>query len=161
MTSIAAMQDVPRAQRRVPSDLFGHLDVTDEQILSFAEGLLGFPTCTQWVLVDGVRAGTAWLQSADQPSLAFLLVDPFVLFEGFTADLDANEVRRLGANAPSELAVFSIVTLPGADREDATANLQGLVVINVRSRRGAQVLTGDGRWAVRQPLALASLKASS
>jgi len=158
MTPLQALQERHDAIHRVRTDLFGPLHLADEQIVHFDDGVPGFAQCKRWVLIDGAKGGTAWLQSADNPALAFLLVDPFVVFEGFTADVGPHEVRRLGAIDPSQLAVFSIVTLPQKGQDDATANLQAPVVINVRSRKGAQVLLGDGPWQVRQPLSLSSLR---
>jgi flagellar assembly factor FliW len=143
---------IEAARRTVSSVLLGALTVTEDQLFTFGDGLLGFPTCREWVLIQGAKAGTAWLQSVDHGALAFLLVDPFVMFEGYSAELSPAEVRRLEASDPSHLAVFAIVTLPASRSESATANLQGPVVVNVRDRRGAQVVLSEGPWSVRQAL---------
>ncbi|MFI5309589.1 MAG: flagellar assembly protein FliW [Gemmatimonadales bacterium] len=140
------------SRRIVPTKLFGSLDVGDDQIIVLPEGMFGFPSCREWVLIDGARPGTAWLQSAENAALAFLLVDPFVLFDGFSADLATTDLRRLRADDPSQIAVFAIVTLPAGRGGEATANLQGPVVINVHERLGAQVVVESSRWAVRQAL---------
>ena len=139
----------------VGSDLLGTLHVTDSQVLLFANGIAGFPDCTRWILIDGERPGTAWLQSADMCSLAFLLVDPFLFFDGFSVDLSPHDARRVWADDASQLAVFAIVTFPASTTDPATANLQGPIVINVARRRAAQIVLNDGPWGVRQPIQLA------
>lgn len=138
----------------VSSDLFGALRVTEEQVLFFEHGIAGFADCTRWILVDGTRPGTAWLQSADVSTLAFLLVDPFVFFDGFSVELSPLDIRRLRADDATQLAVFAIVTFPASRGTPATANLQGPIVINVAKRRAAQIVLGDGPWSVRQPFQL-------
>jgi flagellar assembly factor FliW len=154
MTS-TAMPASPR--RTIATELFGTLDVAGQQVLEFAEGILGFPACKQWVLIDGSKPGTAWLQSLDHGPLAFLLIDPFQHFEGFSADLGAEDTRRIDAADASKVVLFAIVTLPASKQEQATANLQGPIVINVEARRGAQLVLSDSRWSIRQPFAMEKL----
>jgi flagellar assembly factor FliW len=132
--------------------LFGQIDIQEEQLLEFREGLLGFSLCKRWLLIGGKKPGTAWLQSADHGALAFMLIDPFVAFDGYTAHLGQPEIEQLDASDPSHIAVFAIVTLPSSEAPELTANLRGPVVINVRARLGAQIVASEGPWSVRQPL---------
>ena len=145
------------AVRHIETKLFGALDFSDEQLLTFDEGPLGFPACKEWILLTGATAGTAWLQSAEHAPLAFLLVDPFVAFDGYEVNLSPVELGRLGATRASDLAVFAIVTLPDSREAPVTANLLGPVVINVHGRCGAQVVTSSDRWTVKESFALGAL----
>jgi flagellar assembly factor FliW len=144
----------------IPSYLFGAIPAPADRVLYFDAGILGFPTHRRWLLLEGARPGTAWLQSADQDTLAFMLVDPFVVFDAFTVDLTQNELRRLDAANPSDVLVFSLVTLPLTTDASATANLQGPLVINVRARRGVQMIIEGNRWRVREPFAITALPAA-
>lgn len=137
--------------------LFGPIDVQEQEVLEFRDGLLGFSLFRRWLLIEGKKPGTAWLQSADHGALAFMLVDPFQAFDGYTAHLGPAEIERLGAQDPSLIAVFAIVTLPSEDAPEATANLRGPVVINVSARVGAQIVASEGTWSVRQPLPATAL----
>ncbi|MHB1310472.1 MAG: flagellar assembly protein FliW [Gemmatimonadaceae bacterium] len=145
----------------VRSELFGPLQVTDDQVLQFKDGIVGFAECTQWILIAGERPGTAWLQSIDVAALAFLLIDPFIFFDGFSVDISPLDVRRLRAIDATQLAVFAIVTFPAARTDVSTANLQGPIVINTTQRCGAQIVLGDGPWEVRHPFQLLSPAARS
>lgn len=148
----------PLASYRVlESELFGPLEITDADLIEFSDGLLGFPECRSWALLLGTKSGVAWLQSADHSRLIFLLVDPFVFFDGYSADLADGELRRLHAKDAGEISVFAIVTLPIGGDDTCTANLQGPVVMNMSARRGVQVVLGEGPFGVRSPIALSSL----
>lgn len=150
--SLAMPADPTGARRSIPTELFGPLELADQQILEFPSGIFGFPACHHWTLIEGARRGTAWLQSVDHSALAFLLVDPFVYFDGFTAELSPTELRSLDAQDPGQIAVFAIVTLPRRREDTPTANLQGPLVINVVARRGTQVILGETAWGVQQDL---------
>lgn len=145
------------ARVTVPSDLFGPLQVSTDELVHFREGLLGFPQCQTWALLRGTKPGTAWLQSAEHSALVFLLIDPFVFFDGFTADLSESELRRLNAHSAASIAVFAIVSLPGGAQEECTVNLQGPIVLNAAERCGIQVVLGEGPFDVRTPIALSAL----
>lgn len=155
-TSIPATLSMPLGVT-VSSDLLGPLHVADDQIIVFEAGIAGFRQCTRWILIDGERSGTAWLQSVDQGSLAFLLVDPFLFFDGYSVDLSPTDARRVQAEDAAQLAVFAIVTITAKSSDVATANLQGPIVINVARRRAAQLVLSDGPWGVRQPFHLLPL----
>jgi flagellar assembly factor FliW len=131
--------------------------VSEARLVHFDQGLLGFPGCTRWIVLDGARAGLSWLQSAEHAALAFLLLEPAVVFDAFTMDIPAGVVRALGAEHAEHLAVFAIVTLE-AGGTTATANLQGPLLMNLRSRRGAQVVMPDSPWGLHEPVPPALLR---
>ncbi len=141
-------------RRRVRSQLLGDLVVDESAILEFPDGLFGFASCREWVLVAAGRPGWCWLHSTDHPALAFLLADPFDAFPAFSVELTAHDLTVLGAARATEVAVFAIVTLPRGVDEPLTANLQGPVAIALPSRRGRQLALGDARFGARAPLAL-------
>lgn len=140
------------------SHLFGELEVGDDQLLAMPDGLFGFPTCTSFALLPAGRDGFFWLQSLKEPTVAFLIVDPFMYFEGYSVDLAAPILQRLGTSEPSQVNVFAIVTLPSG-KEEATANLQGPLVFNVVSRQGFQAVIQDSEFGTRERVPRESLAA--
>ena len=61
--------------------------------------------------------------------------------------LSINE--ELDIQAPGELALFVIVTIPAGSPQDMTANLLGPVVLNHRSRRAKQLVLDDRLYSHR------------
>jgi flagellar assembly factor FliW len=135
----------------ITSDILGTLTADSSSVLTFPKGLLGFPECRSFVLLPSERTHVYWLQSVEYSSLAFLLVDPFVFFEGYTLDLGATDLQPA---SPDEVSVLAIVTLPGAHGELPTANLQGPVVIHTRLGEGSQVVLAESRWGIRESFTL-------
>lgn len=136
--------------RRVRTPL-GEVAVPETQVLHFAQGLLGFPRFTQWVLLAGEASDQVWLQSVEEPGLALLLVDPFVNFDGFAIDVPAPAVSALDATQSDEVLVFAPVTL-GANGKPSTANLRGPILINWNTHRGLQLIVDGGPWSVREEI---------
>lgn len=127
---------------------YGAMDIDERQVITFPRGLLGFEACHQWALLDSSQPPFYWLQSLDDPGLAFIMIDPFSFRPDYELDLGLADQQDLDAPAPEDLLLFAIVTIPQEPRQ-MTANLQGPVVINRRQRRGIQAIQGDSRWKTR------------
>jgi flagellar assembly factor FliW len=141
---------------QIPSDLLGPLTVGDDEIYAFATGIFGFPECRRFVLVDGGREGLYWLQSAEQASLAFLLVDPFHYQPGYEADLPDADLAHIGVASPESLLVLTIVTL-AKPLQSCTVNLQAPIAFNTQTRQARQVVLAGDRYSVRAPLFLGGI----
>lgn len=150
MTSGALAYSMP-SMITIASDILGTLSVDSNSVLTFPRGILGFPECRSFVLLPSERAHVYWLQSVDYSSLAFLLVDPFIFFEGYTLDLAATDIH---AASPDEVSVLAIVTLPAGPGEPPTANLQGPVVIHTRLGEGTQVVLAESSYGIRESFTL-------
>ena len=142
----------------IQSELLGPLSVSPTEVIGFPAGIFGFPECRSFVLVPATRDGAFWLQSVDYGALAFLLVDPFLFFNGYAVDLPPVDLVRLGTKDPTDVVVLAIVTLPGERSAPCTVNLQGPLVIDLKQRRGHQMVLADGAYGTREPLAAERLR---
>ncbi len=137
---------------RVRSELLGDLDVNADQVITFANGLPGFPEGRQYGLLPTGREGVFWLQSLDFTALSFLLIDPFQFFPDFVIDLSDEEIARIDSREQSEILVLTIVTLGARLDESATANLRAPILFNLKARTAFQSIRADDRFDVRQPI---------
>lgn len=154
MTVPAVRLATPEPPMNVVSSLLGQLDSQADVVMHFPHGVFGFPTCRDWVIADAGRAGLFWLQSTEEEALTFLIADPFVFFPDYTVDLSPGPLKDLGATSPTDVAVFAIITLPGPFDPVPTINLQGPLVLNLRARRGLQLVLQDSPYGVRTEIAL-------
>ena len=141
----------------VSSSLFGEIKVRAQDVLEFPVGLLGFPECRNFALIAGQSNGTYWLQSIEHPVLVFLLVDPFLAFKEYAVDLSPQELASLKIASPEDVAILTIVTLSRSPDESATTNLQGPLVLNLKTRVGKQVTIDKPGFDTRVPVDLRQL----
>jgi flagellar assembly factor FliW len=121
--------------------------------LVFKSGLPGFPgerhfTLVCWGAGDGPYSV---MVDVDQPDVSFLVVPPYVFFPDYEVELDEATVLSLELEDPNEALVLVIVSL-GERAQDATANLLGPLVINLRTNSGAQAVLSDSAFGTRVPL---------
>jgi flagellar assembly factor FliW len=125
---------------------FGQLTVTRGWIITVVDGLLGFPGHTQYVVLnhrDDMEIPFRWLQSVDNPALAFVIIDPWVFKADYAIELPDEVCESLEISAAQSPVIFAIVTVP-LEPVLMTANLQGPIVINFATRKAKQaVLTNS------------------
>jgi flagellar assembly factor FliW len=137
----------------IESERLGDVEVDDSKVMTFADGLLGFPEARRFALVDAGDDGTYfWLQSLDDPQLAFLAAVPWAFFPDYEPELSLSDQEALGIADPSEVLVFCLLTITD---EAVTANLLGPLVVNATSRHGRQIVLDDSNYSARVPLAAA------
>jgi flagellar assembly factor FliW len=125
-----------------------------QPIVTFEQGLIGFPAYRRFLLLPTPHPSVFRLQSLDEPALAFLVADPFPFFKGYGVDLPDTDTKRLGATAPDDVAIFVTVTLSSDPARLSTANLQGPIAVNVRTMQGRQVILIRSGYGVRESIDL-------
>lgn len=126
--------------RTVPTDRFGELTVDEGEIIRFPDGLVGFATFVEAVLIPVDDDGLFfWLQAAHDPALAFLATVPWTFFPDYEPELASSVQDSLGLVEPSDAMVLCLVTIHDEPRR-FTANLLGPVVVNQRTRVARQVV---------------------
>ncbi len=136
----------------IHSTRLGDLDVPDDQIIHFPQGLLGFPEEKVFAFVPYQSDSPfAFLQSVDKPNLAFLAVDPFVYFKDYEFEFDDKFSRELEVSSSDELQIINAVSLIDKP-ENMTANLLAPLVINVKTRQGVQIVLDHSSYTTNHRL---------
>lgn len=131
---------------------FGQIEVQPEQIIVLPDGPLGFPDCTRFTLVDEEKAAPfRMLQSLDNPSLAFVVLDPLVIKKDYYFNVTKDDLKLVKAETTDDLMVYAIVTM-AKELTDVTVNLQGPIVINAKKQIGHQFVLVDSEYNTREPL---------
>jgi flagellar assembly factor FliW len=117
-------------------------------------GILGFEQMKNYLLIANPEEEPfRWLQVKDNASLAFVVIDPFLVIPDYHPDIPQADVECLGLSSPDQASLLNIVTLHGGNR--ATVNLKGPVVVNRITGVGKQVILANAAdFSVQHPLPL-------
>jgi flagellar assembly factor FliW len=138
---------------------FGPVEVQEDRLLHFVDGLVGFPTRQRYALIEtGPQSGFYWLQSVDEATLAFVVTDPRLFVPEYTVAIRAEDGLRLGAGPDDCLQLFAIVNKVD---QVLTANLQGPLLVNPANLRAVQLVLSEKRHTTRHPLLRLPAKAAS
>jgi flagellar assembly factor FliW len=143
---------------KLATKAYGQLEVDERQKITFPQGLFGFESLKEYVLLDAEQQPFYWLQSLDVEQVAFILINPFLFRSDYEMNIDNDELQLIGITDPGKAVIFSIVTI-SPDNAPMTANLQGPLVINRDNRLGIQAVLTDSRWKTKHDI-MAELEAS-
>lgn len=137
---------------RIQTSRFGLIELTTEDMISFPEGILGFGQLRQFVLLDDPNDEIfAWLQSCEEPGIAFPVLEPELFSDGYKPTLAKSDINSLKLESGPAYRMFCIVTIP-KDPTEMTANLKAPIVINIEERIARQCVLQDNSLAIREPI---------
>lgn len=134
---------------QIKSSRFGDLEVAKETLIEFPTGLIGFPRAHNFIMIDH-KPPFSWLQSTEDENLAFVVIDGFEFGQAFDLKPPIGD-RDCDFKPEDEYAILLIVTVR-PDPRQTTANLKAPLFVNIRNRKGVQVIFDDARYSTRHPL---------
>ena len=136
---------------------FGTLKVSEEEIISVDGGLMGFPESTQYIMFPySDDSSFFWLQSVDEPEIAFIVINPFDFFNDLVFEVGDDDAASISLERGEDVEIFTLVTIPDGSPAEMRTNLAGPVVVNVTNRQGRQILVKE--FSPRQALIPAEMK---
>ena len=137
---------------KVNTARFGAVEVEDSSIIRMPKGPLGFEEQKDYVLLQH-RPDTSfrWMQSIDEASLAFVVVDPSEFFSEYEVEICDADAEKLHIANEEDALVIAIVTI-GSEGKEITANLAAPIIINSKELIGMQIVLQDTRYSVKHSL---------
>ncbi len=134
----------------ISTSRFGQLEVDSDRLITFDDGILGFPKQREFALIQtGKGSGFYWLQSIDRADLAFVVCDPRLFVADYQVPVKLEDLECIGLSDPEKAQVFTIVNKVD---DLLTGNFQGPLVVNVDNRSARQLVLSDKRYSTRHPL---------
>lgn len=122
----------------------------EKQQLFFPNGLFGFEEYTDFELFESEYEPFMWLQSTQNSSLAFLVVDPFIICSEYELDVDDIMLSKIDVLSAADVFVLAIVTVPAEG--PVTMNLQGPIIINKTNKKCLQIVLTDPSWGTKHDI---------
>ncbi len=131
---------------------FGELEIDESRVITFPDGILGFPQYRKYVLVDkDSRKPLKWLQSVENGELAFVIADPSQLVADYTVEVAPEDIAPLELSSPEKAIVLCLVTI-GKGGSSITANLVGPIIINPDNMIARQVILNNNLYSVKHDI---------
>lgn len=115
-----------------------------EKTIVFPDGIPGFRQSHRFVLSQTESERPfAWLQSLDEPSLAFATIEAYRLVPDYTVDISDEELEAIGSPSPGECAILLILRVEVEKSVKIHANLRAPIILNMTKRMARQVILAD------------------
>jgi flagellar assembly factor FliW len=130
----------------------GEVEISQADILHFDRGIPGFLDEMEFTILPLPNNQIfSIMQSVTTPLLAFVIVNPFDIFQDYEFKLEDSIVEELGIQSEKEVLVYSILTCEDPFK-NTTANLQAPIVINISSHKAKQVILNNSGYTTKHPI---------
>lgn len=130
---------------KITTSRFQELQVESKDIILFQEGLFGFEDLTKFFIVDpNDKTLILWLQSVENPSIAFPVLEPKIFQPHYKIQLLPLELNSLQVKNLQQTKVYVILTIP-KDVTKMTANLKAPLIINNSKNIARQIVLQDNK----------------
>ncbi len=137
-----------RHKERVIQTRLGQKTISQEKIIYFPHGLIGFEGHREFVLLQ-IKEGSPFLilQSMTTPKVGLVVSDPFGFIPDYEVKIGEAEQKILRIDNIRQVAVLVTVSIPAGQPERTSLNLTGPILVNHQVRRGLQVPQADPRYS--------------
>lgn len=130
---------------------FGEVEYNPDNLLHFPAGMIGFPTLHDFIVMPNKKEGPLfWIQSVDEPEIAFVLTDPSNFFLNYKIIADDHERSILRINEDDECFILTVVTVPPDQK--ITINLAAPILFSPKTNRAMQVILENTDYQCKTPL---------
>lgn len=141
---------------KVDTKWFGTVEISEQKIITFEKGLMGFEDYKKFVIVyeleEDREHSIMWLQSLDEVSLALPVIKPELIKEDYDPVVEDELVFGLGENIrDANLLVLVTLTVP-QDIKKMTCNLKAPLIINTDTMKAVQLVANNEDYVVRYPI---------
>lgn len=129
---------------------FGIIEVKDDAIYQFPEGIYGFEEDKTFAVFENAfdDLSLLYLQSVQHSSPSFLVFDPWDFCPDYQPDLPKEELEVFGVETIKDLIFLVIANVPSAIRE-LSINIKSPIVLNPKTRIGKQFILQNPDYTVR------------
>ena len=139
--------------RKVNTLRFGDVEVAEEKVVHFADGIPAFEDEHEFVIVPyDEESPYVFLQSLTTPDLAFLMTVPFIFFPEYEFELDDENQDKLELTRQEDMLIYTLITVNGGKVQDMTANLMAPVVLNTANMQARQIVLDRSSYTTKHRL---------
>jgi flagellar assembly factor FliW len=128
---------------------FGKIRIKESELIGMRGHILGFEHHKRFVLLTiEDNPPFLWLQSVDDPAIAFVVIDPRIVKPGYAPAISEGDLVLLDIQRTEEIALLAIVTVRSSPIR-ATANLRAPILINAEKRSATQTIFDDPDYPIQ------------
>lgn len=132
---------------------FGELDIEEDRIFDFKMPIIGFGELRKFIILDTDNDSFfKWLQSTEDPSLAFPIISVYSMNVDYPINLPDEVVEKLDITNIESLLVMNIASIPQDNPHGTTINLLAPLVFNLDKQVAGQVILSGSGYEISFPL---------
>ncbi|MFZ2444737.1 MAG: flagellar assembly protein FliW [Syntrophobacteraceae bacterium] len=120
---------------QVNTTRFGAIEINETELISFPWGIPGFEELKSYVLLEYKNGPFQWLQSVEEPSVAFVVCPPDVI--GLEYRIPESKTSLVKLEKQVDLLILNIVSF-NRDKGSMRFHVRSPLIFNAAARIGYQ-----------------------
>ncbi len=142
-------QTTQQACLKLESAALGIVSYGEQHVVNCVTPIIGFEQLSDFIVVNKGNPLLFWLQSTEETSVSFLLLDVFKAGIDIPIEIGAQDAADLEATSSDDIHVYAVLSVHDGEM---TANLRAPILINDKSCKASQILLSDESLSMRHPL---------
>ena len=135
------------------TEKFGEIEVEEDRIFNFVLPIIGFDELTKFIILDPSKDSLfKWLQSVEDPCLAFPVISVASLDIEYSIDLNDDVVNNLEITNSDSVLVMNITSIPQDNPKGTTINLLAPLIFNLDNRKAGQIVLSGSGYDISYPM---------
>ena len=138
---------------QITTTRFGEVEIDENLIFTFVQPIIGYDKLSRYVLIEhNENSAFKWLQSVDEPSLAFPVTSPAFFNIDYQFEIPTETAEQIELTSVDSLISLNVVTIPQGKPQKATINLLAPIIINANNKQGMQMILSNSNYPVKYSL---------
>lgn len=137
---------------KIDTKYFGEIEIADDKIIHFDNGLMGFEEYKDFTLLYDSEAVKrpffSWLQCVTEKGLAFPVVNPLNVIKDYNPVVEDAILEPLGELKDEDIVLLVLATIP-KDVKETSVNMKAPIIINASNGKAIQVILEKGDYEIR------------
>ena len=132
---------------------FGEIEIEESRIFDFVLPIIGFDELKKYIILDPNKDSLfKWLQSIEDPELAFPIISVASLEYDYSIDLSDSVVKALDIQNPESILVMNITSIPQDNPRGTTINLLAPLIFNLDNQTAGQIVLSGSGYDISYPM---------
>lgn len=129
---------------------FGELEIDEENLIHFEEGIPGFEKHKNFVIVERKESEPIkWLVCIDEPNIVLPVIDPWLIRVDYDVKIDEGTIEMLEIESEKDVLIVCVLVIPPDNPKNMTINLLAPIVINVKNNQARQLIMEGSEYKIR------------
>ena len=138
---------------KIDTAKFGEIEVDESRVFNFVLPIIGFDELSKFIILDtNQEALFKWLQSVEDPTLAFPIISVAALEFDYSVDLSDSVISALSITSAEHLLVMNITSIPQDNPEGTTINLLAPLIFNLENQTAGQIVLSGSGYDITYPM---------
>ena len=140
---------------KIDTKYFGEIEVADDKIIHFENGIMGFEEYKDFTLLYDIEAEKrpffSWLQCVTEKGLAFPVVNPLNVIKDYDPVVEEALLEPLGELKDEDIVLLVLATIP-KDVKETSVNMKAPIIVNAANGKAIQVILEKGDYKIKHKI---------